>query len=557
MPNYYWVGATAGVGIERFDYNRPSNWKVERWGSNPSSWPTGASAPGNGDIIFFGAAFTAQSPCLYGGYSGQIGSGQWRNYNGLGTNGITGGTSSSSLVNANLFLNSDFYPFPYFGGGITGAIQNYCVNSLGLSAGEITGSTAHLARNGLTLKVSGRVHLTTSGKKSSDFGVGGVDASGNPNYTIANIKFVTSKHNSGGPLGPYSTTQMIISGGITPSSATSGTQNMFRAVEKAYSAVGHGNITIKGGGFKDIDCRNDYFSGSTGATSPSMRSVGIRFEGVTAASINTVHGDILVDQTSTIGTFSVRTSTLPFLNTEYVVPASALLPDELTPSSAGTIPSQLMLMGKYDTAAANTFLGWNTSTTASSHVSGIFLYGQYTVNPMLSAYDYIPTALIGTPIGSTTVAQNFIVTTDLSQYTTTTEDRNQKGWSIEFVGASDITQMSVEGSTVRGNKNTPAATRRVKIDSLALSESSILQFGYAQNISDWAIGVFSGSGQSANIIGGINFGDDSTRVYGATNIRFYNTKVLNNYDFRTQSQISFIPVLGEPIGEGGFAGGKG
>jgi len=67
MANYYWVGA-AGAPTEdttaRYDFNTPSNWRVQTWGHPSNSWPLSATAPGAGDSVFVGCLFPAQSPCL-------------------------------------------------------------------------------------------------------------------------------------------------------------------------------------------------------------------------------------------------------------------------------------------------------------------------------------------------------------------------------------------------------------------------------------------------------------------------------------------------------------
>ena len=98
MANLYWQGAISGTGhtsVAAYDFNVPSNWKVQRYGQPVSTWPTALTGPRAGDWVFVGDTVTARTPLLFGGYTGTMAAGGW-GQNGIGA---TGTTFNSSLNN--------------------------------------------------------------------------------------------------------------------------------------------------------------------------------------------------------------------------------------------------------------------------------------------------------------------------------------------------------------------------------------------------------------------------------------------------------------------------
>lgn len=532
MAELYWQGATAGAGIKRFDFSTPSNWRVRRYGFPTVLWPTSATAPGNNDVVKFGVGFTAQSPCLYGGYSGGVAFGQWRNAISNATYGLggTGTTQQTSLLQADLYLNTSYYPFPYFGGGITGDIYNYCVNILSLDATQITGVTAVYANNGLTLKTRSYVNLSTTGRLSSSYDVGGNDGNGYPNYTVANLNFVQSKAESFGATASTSTVLQIGANVIS-----------FGLQETFYdsSVVGFGDVTINNGAFRAIDV-NDGISGVAGLSAAPARASKIYFNGVTSGTISTYNCDLQVDQNCTVGSFTVKTGVNPYYASERV---------------SGLDGREIMLAGKFNYDSVVSTVGIIPGITVGNpFTSGVFLYDQFTHRPGNSNYDYEPTILISTPQdGVTFTAQNLLSFTELLPYSGATGN-SQRPWVIEFFGDATVGSMSVEGTRVRANRQTPP-TKQFNITNLNLAEASILDLKYAPNSDNWFFGAISGSGASASIQGGINFRDDTSRILGSNGIRLYNTKIVSNFDVRSGTAVP-TPTYSVPFEEKFSGGGR-
>ena len=181
MANFYWVGAATAAGISRYDFNTPANWQLAYWSTQatgPSfgwNFTSATAAPGAGDNVFVGVSNVGAipqslSPCLYGGYSGNSAFGAWMNSGPLGAAGsMTGTTATSALQSVSLDISTTKYPFPYFGGGLTGQVLAYAVSGLGITTGgDLTGPTAERAYKPMKLKVASAVDITTGPSKSVD-----------------------------------------------------------------------------------------------------------------------------------------------------------------------------------------------------------------------------------------------------------------------------------------------------------------------------------------------------------------------------------------------------
>jgi len=174
MANYYWVGASASAGISRYDYNTPSNWNTVYWASQGTgasfgwSFQPATAAPGPGDRIFVGTSNvgtipTALSPLLFGGYSGNSALGGYSN-----SLGGTGTTTTSSLNAATIDVSTNKYPFNFFGGGLTGAVYSWAVNSDGLTTNAFVGATGQRAVQPFKLKVAQNYYITTKSSSLVD-----------------------------------------------------------------------------------------------------------------------------------------------------------------------------------------------------------------------------------------------------------------------------------------------------------------------------------------------------------------------------------------------------
>ncbi len=515
MPNtYYWQGSTGAAGIARYDWNYGPNWKVANWGKPYSQWATSATAPGASDIAYVGDIFTARSPVLFGGYSGGV-AGSTSTTLWLNAQQTTGTTFNSSLNSIYVKMltpksttGTNYYPYPWFGGGITGDIYNWAVNVDGLDSATITGSTGARADLGLTLKVAYSATVYTTGQIDRNYSVGGSDGNGFPNYSVVNLNFVPSKnYNNGGTAAVQ--TYFYAGGGNTWQNAATSKE------------VGLGNITINGGAFQSISLDN----GVSGASGAAIKPFTVNMTNTVAAGAVVHNGDINADKSCTFGTFTVRSGSNP-----YYLPIEWADRD----SARGYDGRQINLAATFNTTSANTLLGWATSATSSPFVSGVYLYDQYAIPSAIDGYDYIPTIFLGNPSdGATFTAQTVAVFNEVAPYSTTTSGNAQRPWRIEFFGDANITSMSTEGTTIAAWKDLDPS-KQINIVKLTMAEQSVLDLNYASGFDNWFFGSVTGD----TVVGGINFVDGSCQVLGSAGVRLYNTRVINNFDYRAGKPVA-------------------
>jgi len=557
MAILIWQGSEAAYGVNRFNFNDPNNWRSVLWTGVELYYLSTLTGPGPLDQLYIGrllngAGLTALSPCLFGGFSGSVAGGSWP-----GTNtSTTGSTFNSGIVSLHAELQGSLYPFPYFGGGLTGETYSYCINALGHNSQELS-EPSSANKDKLTLKVKNWATIATTGRVDSNYELGGFnDKHGYPNYSVVNLHFVQDREAVWRPS--VSTSLSLISAGIS-----------------GLSSQGSGDVVITNGGFKSMNFWNNNqttelppFSthqGSTAAISQSMqkalppRALNATLIGVTASSIVTDNCALTIDQTCNIGTLTVRNSANPsFYTPSQRVQIAGSADEQLLNESVGnneTLPPQIVLQGTYDSVLANNYLGLTTGSTSSAFASGVFLEAQYALVTGNPRYDYTPRIQVeryDSAIDSTISAVNFRTKNDIpasiSPYAA--YGLKAKPWIVEFNGNANITNMVTENTTIRANKLTPP-NKYLNIATLTLAEQSTLDMPFAPNFNNWFFGAASGSGASAQVIGGVNFSDKTSRVYGDVGVRFYNTKVSNNFDNRSQSQILYTPVLGELEGSGG------
>lgn len=148
MATYFWVGRTTGATsttqekVDQYCFNAPGNWLVK---TSDNQLIGTTATPGyldqfyiGGGLSLFGAVnypgyTSAKSPCLYGGFSGNVAFGTWSH-----TSTVSTGTTFTTAAN-NAYLGSFGYPFPWLGGGISGDILRWCAYRDGVS---LAGATA-------------------------------------------------------------------------------------------------------------------------------------------------------------------------------------------------------------------------------------------------------------------------------------------------------------------------------------------------------------------------------------------------------------------------------
>lgn len=531
MAILYWQGSTGAAGVNRFNFNYGPNWRVWRAGAPSSSWAVSATGPVANDTVYVGELFVARSPILYGGASGSVALTSW-------STGVTGTTFNSSInsFSANLVqqrgsTGTNWYPFPYLGGGITGDTYVYCANVLNLDVSELVGATATAAEAGLKLKVKDQVIIRTTGQVDENYNLGGQDGNGYPNYSVVDINFIPSRTiNNGGTAA--SNTNLYISGAYP------------WEPRRQPSTVGLGNVTIKGGLFRNASFDSGMSGAGLSATTPRPHRIDLIR--TVAGTLNTHNGDINCDPSCTFGTFSVRSGANPYYN--------------VNERAYGLDGNEIIVAGTFNTNTANSLLGWSQLSATGPFNSGIFLYDQYTTQPGVEGYDYEPNILVGNPGDGVTLSANvFQVFTEVGPYSTTTSGNAQRPWNVMFYGDANITSMSVEGTKIKAWKKLPT-DKSITITNLQMSESSELDLVYADQFDSWYFGSLTGTGVTGvlTVIGGINFGDDSCTIKGSAGVRLYNTKIINNYDFRAGTEVPVKYSILEPLSEdkgGGFIRG--
>ena len=506
MASLFWQGAISGTGhtsVAAYDFNVPSNWKVQRYGQPVSNWSTSLTAPVAGDQITVGGPVVARTPLLFGGYTGTMAAGGW-GQNGIGA---TGTTFTSSLAFAFIDLNPQYYPFPYFGGGITGDVYNYLfsdniTNGAGLTNPAAMGSALDIARSqvGLKLKVTNSVVIRHTGRINSAFASGATTTDGYPNYSVVDIDFVQSRVQQTGLTAGICYTSLYLQESTTAADD------------------GLGNVIITDGGFAGITNNRSVNPNGTA----TGKAASVTLNNAVVRTVTTPNCDFNVAANSTVGTFTVTEGYLPY----YAKSKKDIAVDN----------REITFLGKANTNLANSTLGYiNTASTSAtgSYVSGIYLNKQYAgVND--AHYDYIPTVVIGSPEGLSsapvTIENIQIVAAGASGAPSNLSTLRR--WNILFNGNATVTTVANDGGLVSAYEDI-GSDATVTIGELQMRNNAVLDLTQAPKFNGWYFGTATGN----SIIGGINFLDETSTVIGSAGVRLYNTKVVAGYDFRSATDI--------------------
>jgi hypothetical protein len=506
MASLFWQGAISGTGhtsVAAYDFNVASNWKVQRYGQPVSNWSTSLTAPIAGDQITVGGTVVARTPLLFGGYTGTMAAGGW----GKDGIGATGTTFTSSLVFAYIDLNPQYYPFPYFGGGITGDVYNYLFsenvkNGAGLTNESTLGSDLDIARSqvGLKLKVSGNMYIRHTGRINPAFASGATATDGYPNYSVVDIDFVQSRVQQTGLTAGICYTSLYLQESTTAADD------------------GLGNVIITDGGFASI--ANNRFSNPNGTATGKAASVTLN--NTVVKSIVTPNCDFNVAANSTVGTLTVTEGFLPY----YAKSKKDLAVDN----------REITFLGKANTNLANSTLGYlNTASTSATgaYVSGIYVNRQYAALNT-GNYDYIPTVVIGSPEGLSsapvTIENIQIVAAGASGAPSNLSTLRR--WNVLFNGNATVTTVANDGGIVSAYEDIKNDAT-VTVGELQMRNNAVLDLTQAPNFNGWYFGTATGN----SVIGGINFLDDTSIVLGSAGVRLYNTKVIAGYDFRAATDV--------------------
>ena len=218
MATYFWVGRTTGATsttqdkVDQYCFNAPGNWLVKTDANQligttaipgfDDNFYIGGGISLNGAVNYTGYTF-AKSPCLYGGFSGNVALGTWSH-----TSTVSTGTTFTTAANI-AYLGDFGYPFPWLGGGISGDILRWCAYRDGVT---LAGATAfYTAANSsgfrnpsqnLKLKVGSEIRAYNNIYLQPSL----YDANGTPELHSQNTKFLIDiepvrAHRLGAPVG--------------------------------------------------------------------------------------------------------------------------------------------------------------------------------------------------------------------------------------------------------------------------------------------------------------------------------------------------------------------
>ena len=235
MATFYWVGGETAAGLARYDFNTAANWNNKYWEPNTTGSSNGwkfvgaTNAPGHGSIVHVGYSSpyepidppTCKAPLLFGGFSGNVGYGEWAN-----ALGSTGTTLTSSLLQ---FVSGSWngsgiianYPFPYLGGGMTAAVYDWAITNQGVSADAFNSAIGARAVLPLKLKVSNWMKLATGATSQPKYvDVRGVKSLTTlPGFTAQYVTTMVECGGAGGFVLQGGSYKQLAYGGFTPTSS--------------------------------------------------------------------------------------------------------------------------------------------------------------------------------------------------------------------------------------------------------------------------------------------------------------------------------------------------
>lgn len=614
MAYFFWQGSTAGAGVARFDWNYPPNWKVSLNSvtnfANLSTLPSATSAPGPLDYVYIGNVstprfptgygLTARSPLLYGGCSGTMpiggittGGPIWLN----AVRGTTGTTFTSSLQSIVIDLGhrkgpngltSCKYPFTHLGGGLVAPVP-FDVGSQGswgydwaiadgMSAGGLTASligiTAARAADGLNLKVAQTIDIFTTGSIT-----GAMPPSDNNNaeadYSNVTINLIPSKaqsypNNSGMAscstkvnLRPDYFGRIYGAGKVT--------LNRY----KQYETSNYGPIPL----IQTLEIWGVGTAGTTAAAptgnwtvrNPKAQVINM-FEPNPDDSVNPGGGGVILNtKIYEIGDHTFNTG-ITFGEMQIGTPSFVgnILPFEPN-NSVGDNPDPIyayentikLVAPIFNYANAASTLGYATTNYSNLlSKSGIKLYrmhsvyansvsngGNYRYTPVIQIIDDLQATIAGNPITAkipTLIGGLPSTVADTKGYRAPNLDTVP--WRIEFGTSVSCTAATIaNNSTLASVDGFYPPTTQININTLNLSTGAILELYNSEGVNNWFFGTLTGN----TIIGGINYGDETPRIYAEPEMRFFNTKLaIGTYDNR--GNITNVPVAAELLEKGLF-----
>jgi len=487
MANFYWQGQSI-TGIAKFDWNNRENWKQVEFNSSGTGSSFGwryidaSYSPGPNDAAIFGAIsegggalqpLNALSPCLFGGYSGNVAFGSW-----LGAAVVDGTTGESSLITLSTNLTrsssgSNRYPFALFGTGLSGDTLNYLFNVEGISGvsdSDLVPWAVAPSNHGFTSGVSG--------------GLAMVARSRNPLKLKVRDTYMLS----------HDADKLIKFVGVKSLVDVVGTTGNTKYVRTNLWSFGKGTLSISSGVFQNI---NNYGVGSS-----------LYLNGLTCGTLSTVPTSVFVEPNCKFNRVSV----------------------------AGQYTNPIWFGGTLDTASVINELGiaglGTTGVNQAELESGIDIQPiyQWWTGGGLQSQPYFVFGIPG-PTSQQAVAKRIRVSSvdgGASGSSTGTAAWNST-WNLTFGGGASAATIESTSAIIRVQNAISTATS-VNIGTLFMDKSSVLDLASGGEFDNWFFGSLSGN----SIQGGIIFRDEDSLVKGSQGIRLFNTQVVlgNRYDVR-------------------------
>jgi hypothetical protein len=533
MATFLWVGAAgiSGANIaDKYNFNYPGNWYKRELINGTNRWQPSLLTPGPFDTVVFGsqaqgvdgvvaniAGWTAaKSPCLFGGFSGGLGAGSWSNWGVTYTQGTTYTSAITGLI-----FGSVGYDFPYFGGGISGEVAEWCADRDGVGSRDYTSESTTGFRDpssNLKLKVLNTLYFINDRLFTKELSDGVTNTSQHTHLTkfVADFDLVKAQIGASG-------------------SAPARVQTLVE-----FNAARGAGLRVRGGSAKKV-LINRNWTNSTGATGTINRKYDtVKDYGIELRDMYIGELEVKKYQaTYVVGCTAAQVTAFPGVwgrnypeptytdqvSLEYASNINALnaLGDVSGITNSSDIPTNL----GYDNLILSMF-----PTVFESGVSDVVSL------PSLRSSNR-QTVIVGDKFnGSISTIPNIkIVSADVAPQLVGGGSENNGAylympWAVEFAGYSLITYIDNNGGYIYSNREIDPATQ-IKIGEVDMSNSAVVDFSSRNaNFYNWKIGGISGN----QVIGGIDFNDPTCSVIGNSETRLWNTQIKDNlYDARASN----------------------
>ena len=511
----HWIGSTAG-NIDAFDFNVVSNWKHWTWLNGRWQYVNASYAPSNSDSVYFGLAyqgvtptFICLSPCLFGGYSGGSSGGTNCWANGMDPSGTTFNTALSLVVIGDYRNNSgnySTYPFPYFGTGITGDTLTW-----------VTDNYIGVTLAGLTLpRTTSPINL--KGSRIEVFGIG---------VAGSLTQFTTTKNFA------------VSSNGLTGTTASYFVNTTLLVNNKEKRS---GDLVVNGGSYNKLTVAQHQIISATHNWSSQTTTI-------MGATIGTVYqtgsNNLYLDEACRIGnlrnesgwwngpTYFFGKLDTTLVNNQLFVGLSGG-----TGGTAGTEDSTMTILPMASPTTA--ILGMETSQIAPYNT------------PLNISADMSPTLYFGSPEASISTAKQINVSSSGTNGYVHTNAR----WAVKFGGASSVTVVSANNSTISTSGNTIESTvdeiempldKTITIKTLSLANNSILDMAYNSEYDGWKFGDIT----DGILSGGILFLDETCIIKGSKNMNLVNDNTIEgarwSNRFNRFAEIQLPAIIAVPL----------